>query len=290
MNESTVPSPLFPAPPSAPPVVIPPPSTDPLAKVMLSRGFEVFRRAWGPILVAALCVIFSQIPMQVVSMAVNIATMPAPRAPGAPPAMPVFAAAQVGVLVLSFLYGILVVMPLSVGLVVFVANVSRGRAVEWSLLFSAFRRYGAVVVSNLIQMAVGIAIMSCAVVVVGGLAWVASSAAGDAAAFAIAIPLGLVALGFSIWVSVRLSFASVSAADPTLPPRSGVDAVKYSWRISEGHVLNLIVGFIAVTVIVMLSVLLLCVGYILVGIPFLCAAYGATYDELVRRDHALTPA
>lgn len=283
MNEPTVPSPLFPAPPVAPPPVIPEPSTDPLAKVMLTRGFEIFKRAWGPIMVSILCMIVAQVPVQVLSFMVNLASIPTRGGRPAPGAPPEFTPAMAAMMVFSWIYGFLVVMPMAAGSVMLVVRISRGRPVEWADLLCGFRRFVPVVLAGFLQSLALCAAVFAAALVIALVAWIVGQVAQGFVLIAVIAPLVLVGLLFAIWLSVRLYPSVFVAADPEMPRISATQALARSWEITGGNVTHLVVGMLIAGLIAIASILLLCVGYLLVGVPYLAAVTAVAYDELTRR-------
>lgn len=107
-------------------------------------------------------------------------------------------------------------------------------------------------------------------------------------AFAILVGLGgLVSLPLlvagMVLVGVRVLFTSMIVADPHLGSMGVMEALRLNWAtVTPGRAVSLF-GFMLVVVVLMtLSLLLLCIPYLLVGMPFMLAAYGAAYALLFR--------
>ncbi len=153
-------------------------------------------------------------------------------------------------------------------------------------LFAGFRRYwvtlGTGLVAGLLVCAAAIAALlpggACLALGLGlggGLEW-------------IFVPLGIVLLtaGFictMVFVGVRLVAASAIACDPQLPPMSVGQALRLSWDGSRGKMWPLFGFGIVVGLAAYATILLLCIGLVLIGIPFAFAATGAAYTLLYRR-------
>ena len=99
------------------------------------------------------------------------------------------------------------------------------------------------------------------------------------------ILLGLVGyVAAFAYVGARLRFAGAIACDPSRAPLGVTDSLKASWNGTRGKELPL-AGFLFVTgLCVVASIFLLCIGLLLVGLPFLLAADGAAYSMLYRRN------
>lgn len=192
---------------------------------------------------------------------------------------------------LGLILNILVGFPLFAGLMVAAANVTAGRAPGYDC-FVGFNRYGSVVLASLLVFAImmGVAfvcyipLMVCAVIG----AVIAAANQGNHAVGGVFIGLGilgtLVALvaGFAC-VGTRVFFTPALVADPALGQLGVMEALKRNWAtVSVPRGFSLAGLGIVGSLIAAFSVLLLCVGYILAGLPFALALGGAAYTLLFR--------
>jgi hypothetical protein len=124
-------------------------------------------------------------------------------------------------------------------------------------------------------------------VAAGGLNSAAGVSAGIVSAVIIAVALGLIATAL---VFVRIIFMPAIVADPSLGSIGVMDALRLNWRATRGLGWSLLALFVVVSMLVAASVLLLCVGYVLIGLPLGIAALGAVYTMLFRRGAMAAPA
>ena len=69
-----------------------------------------------------------------------------------------------------------------------------------------------------------------------------------------------------------------------------MDALRLNWQATRGLGWSLMALVVVVSLIAAASVLLLCVGYVLIGVPFTLASLGAVYSMLFRRGVMAAPA
>ncbi|MGA1467693.1 MAG: DUF4339 domain-containing protein [Phycisphaerales bacterium] len=197
----------------------------------------------------------------------------------------------------GFVVNILIGGPLFAGIALCGANAVAGRG-NVADLFLGFRRYGQVLLAYLLLMAISAGVtfvvyLSATIgflvlaVAAGGLNSAAGVSAGIVSAVIIAVALGLIATAL---VFVRIIFMPAIVADPSLGSIGVMDALRLNWRATRGLGWSLLALFVVVSVLVAASVLLLCVGYVLIGLPLGIAALGAVYTMLFRRGAMAAPA
>ncbi|MGA1044181.1 MAG: DUF4339 domain-containing protein [Phycisphaerales bacterium] len=197
----------------------------------------------------------------------------------------------------GFVVNILIGGPLFAGIALCGANAVAGRG-NVADLFLGFRRYGQVLLAYLLLMAISAGVtfvvyLSATIgflvlaVAAGGLNSAAGVSAGIVSAVIIAVALGLIATAL---VFVRIIFMPAIVADPSLGSLGVMDAMRLNWRATRGLGWSLLALFVVVSMLVAASVLLLCVGYVLIGLPLGIAALGAVYTMLFRRGAMAAPA
>lgn len=211
----------------------------------------------------------------------------------------VAATAALGGSCLGLILNIVVGFPLFAGLLVAAANVTAGRAPGYDC-FLGFNRFGPVVLSGLLVAAImaGVAIVCyiplIVLAVIGGA--MAAMNPGNEVVAGLFVALGglvtILALVVGMaCVGTRVFFTPALVADPALGHLGVMEALKCNWAvvtIPRGFSLaglGIVGGLIAA-----FSVFLLCVGYILAGLPFFLALGGAAYTLLFRTGTAADPA
>jgi hypothetical protein len=198
----------------------------------------------------------------------------------------------------GFVVNILIGGPLFAGIALCGANAVAGRG-NVADLFLGFRRYGQVLLAYLLQVAIsaGVAFVVylgaiLAALAVGFATGAASNvgvgiSVGILAAVSVGVALGLLATAL---VFVRVIFVPVLVADASLGSIGVMDALRINWQATRGLGWSLMALFVVVSMLVVASLLLLCVGYVLLGIPLAIAALGAVYTMLFRRGAMAAPA
>ena len=180
---------------------------------------------------------------------------------------------------LNLLYVIAVQFPLQagvalVGIKLADAGLGRGPNLEVGDLFSGFSKYGSAMGAGwltVLILGVPAGILIVALVVIAE----AAGGRGDAAQ-AIVILGVLVVLIPVLYVGLRLAFVFNLIMDQGM---GAVDALKQSWTLTKGHVLNLfLLGLVAVAAMVA-GTLLFIVG-IFPAVVFVWAMFGAAYRKI----------
>lgn len=189
--------------------------------------------------------------------------------------------------VLGLCANLFVLGPFLAGVVVAAANATEGRG-RMPDLFLGFKRYGTVLLTNLLVNAISLGIGLVAVIPVVVALGVASAVAGPnrepAPGLVIAGVLGtllLVVIGLLVYV--RVGCAPAIAADPALGRLGVFESLRLNWSRTSGSRGYSLVGLtIVVSLLMAVSLCLVCVGYLLLGVPFGLAVLGAAYQLLFR--------
>jgi len=192
---------------------------------------------------------------------------------------------------IGYVLQVVVGIPLLAGTIYASAQIVRGQP-KIDDIFQGFRRYRRALLTGLVFTLVSVVGMIAAYIpaaLAGVLAIVLNQGSNQVAtvvAIVVGVALALVGI-ILIWalVLVRLIFALGVAIDPTLGDIRAIDALKLSWNKTKGLGWSLLGLLLVATILYSLSVLLLCVGIFLVGIPLFLAILGAAY-ALVFRDRS----
>ena len=276
---------------TAPPgVTLPPgPGDDYAFGTALSLGITTFRRCWGHLVIV--CLVFLAISVAIgmpQGISEGIGDLSDNRE--AALALGLFGSC------IGFILQVLVGLPLFAGLVGAAGNAVRGRT-EIGDLFMGFRRYGTVLLASLVLMAIGTALTVAAYLVAlvcATIFGVSGALAGGLAGGGNGAPIvfGAAFLGFAVallvafllvaLVLVRVAFVPAMVADPALGTLSVGEALSRNWTQTRGLGFSLVALSIVTSFLAALSILLLCVGYVLVGLPLLIAVLGAAYELVIR--------
>lgn len=204
---------------------------------------------------------------------------------------------------IGFILQVLVGIPLFAGLTVAAANAVRGRT-EIGDLFMGFRRYGTVLLASLVFLAIGAALAFAAYLVTFVVAMIFGFSGAFAGGLArddhgATIAFGAAFLGFAAallmtsllvaLVLVRVAFVPAMVADPALGTISVGEALSRNWRQTRGLAFSLTALLIVTSLLGALSVLLLCVGFVLIGLPLVIAVLGAAYELVIRSNSGPPP-
>jgi hypothetical protein len=262
------------------------PPVPPVAMPAAAGGRFTFGSAWElslqtivsryvPLLLLALVIFGVNLPSQIASFLLN------PTLTGSQPSPGVLLTGNC----FQIVYIVLIVLPIAYGAIYAAAEVTQGRG---SLvdIFMPFRRYGAALVNVLALLAISVACFLVAylpllvLVILGG---AVGGEAGLGIGAVVGILLTLVAV-LAIWafVLIRIMYAPLIAIDPTMGSMGVADSFRFSWAATRG--LNFpMLGFLIVgSLLSGLSILLLCVGYLVVGVPLFLVMSGSMYQLAIR--------
>jgi hypothetical protein len=197
-------------------------------------------------------------------------------------------------------FSILVTTPLSVGLGFWVVLASRGEKPPMSKLFAAFSdKYVSVVSISFITVLIFYSIFFGAIFVgglIGGLSVAVIYGASEQAQSgnfeelalgAIFVPVicGII-IGaiLGLFVYVRFTWAALIALDPEEKATGIGECIGRCWRMTARSWFSLFFLMLFLSIIMMLSFLLLCVGYFFLGLPLYAAASTGAY--ILLREHS----
>jgi len=187
--------------------------------------------------------------------------------------------------------------PFFAGVVLAGANALSGTP-QVSDLMLGFRRYGQVLLASFLTYlcSIGVVIVSLLPMLLFAVAAGLIGAGGRQGAGLATVVAGvgmivtfvMMLVGFGL-VVCRLMFAPAIVADPTLGSIGAMDAMRRSWSTTSPTIGLSVMGLMMVAgIIAGFSVLLLCVGYVVVGLPVLAVVTGAAYTLLFRSSEPAT--
>ena len=100
--------------------------------------------------------------------------------------------------------------------------------------------------------------------------------------------MGVAAFLLFARIMTRVILAPGIVADPAFGRIGPMQAIQLGWRATGGRTWSIFALLLVTGVIAALTVLLLCVGWVLLGVPHILATYGAVH-QLVNRPLAAAP-
>ncbi len=195
----------------------------------------------------------------------------------------------------GLVWALLVQLPLTVGTFLIAIRVARGESPGVQDILQGYRRlpaqWGAIILQYLATMplygmAAGLAVLSTVLFLFPKT--LADTAPGVTVGAVVVGVILLVAtlpiFAVATWLAVRLTFCVLPVIDPAMGGRGPVAAVSTAWRISKGHVLELIVLFLLVFVIAVVTAMCCGIPLIIIGLPTIFALLAATWLLLMRRE------
>lgn len=229
----------------------------------LGRGVELFKEHWPRLMLATLLLVGVGLVLGVVNAVLEAI-------------LPLLAA------VVNILLAIFVSYPLTTGVVLYCVRLARGDpgangpAVMLVMQQRYLRCVGACVVLILLMIAISLPFIG--LVVAGALGGFYSSQTSTGMTPWWIIPAILLAIGMLVvvyYLACRVAFLPLIAVDPACGDVGIGEALAASWRLTRGHGWSLLGLFIVLSLVMLASVFLLCVGVLLVGYPFGLATIGA---------------
>jgi hypothetical protein len=276
--------------------VVPSASRRPLAKPFTfgdgwRATLEGFRRSWASLLLLAVVVIAVSIPSSMVT-SLPLAFVQIPEFLDPDQFMRDLLTlrnvmAWLAIAILNFVSALFVQIPIQFAGLIFAASKASSRAMNFADVFQGYRRLGMVMATGVTLSVVLSVLISLCFIVPGGLAaWVGWSwklsppvfLACLLGGFALSSLLSLVLAVFAI----PYLFAPVVACDPAFGKPSFGECFRLSASGLKGRGLSALGLLLLVSLLLDLSLLLFCVGFLLVGVPLVFAALGAIYAVGVR--------
>ena len=193
--------------------------------------------------------------------------------------------------IMSYVFSFVVFLisaPLNAGLFFVGAQASLGLAKVWDI-FQGYKHRVALVFMVSVTYAASSAVAALLWVFLPALLGGVGASLINSRKFVFGIPLLILALGifaaglyFLILYSIRYLLASVVACDPSLGSPGFVECFKISSKATKGREGPILGFLIVISALSGLSILLLGVGFILIGIPLLIAGLGAVYHLCCR--------
>ncbi|MHC4428452.1 MAG: hypothetical protein ACYS0D_07585 [Planctomycetota bacterium] len=171
--------------------------------------------------------------------------------------------------------------PLNAGVALVGVHAYRGERLCISEMFAGFRRFFTVLAVNVLTMLV---IGACMLPMIAGFAGSVLLANGSPSLALVQILAGVaISLVLCISTGIRLSFSMLACLDPTQNGPGPIESMRLSWMLTSRIVPHLLVVYLLVGLIVLSSLLMLGIGFILVGQPLALGMVGAAYALAVGR-------
>ena len=239
-----------------------------------------FKRSWGMLMLLALVAVSVSMPGSLISQALSYGIQQS-RDPATG------ALLALASLLVSLLNLVFVTIPIQQAGLTFAASRAEAGTVRISDLFQGYRRLGMVLATGVVLgMGIGVAVLVACIpggVLIGiGAAMQGNGSDAGIPVIVVGALLLLALLLAALWFVFPWIYAPVVACDPAFGRPDFGECFRISAQGLRGRVFG-VVGFILVIgLLAAASVLLLCIGYLLVGIPLLLAAQGAIYGICVR--------
>lgn len=250
------------SPPTAPSVTLPapPPVFDQPFSVeqAFGRGWDVFKRHYGIMLGGVVLVIGISIAMSLVETVLNAIAAPAGS-------------------VVSLAGSIFLMPVLQTGLTFVAARATRREPIAFDHIFDGFRRYWPIVGVNLLVI---LLYFGAVLPFAGGIGLLVAFGSGSGANVFIIFGIALILAVVVLVLYARLAFAPIMCLDPAVG-QGPVGSIQHSWRLTAPYWGRLVALHVLLWLVAAGSILLLCVGLPLLGMPLSLAVTGAAYAVLV---------
>lgn len=235
-----------------------------------SQGIEVLKAQYGMLLAAVGITFGVQMVQSVVGQVVTL--------------MGQLIDPTVGVvlnLLFSLLLTVLVSWPLQVSTQYVAVAARRGEQISMQTLFRGFYRFGTSVLTMFLASLIYIACAIPSVFIIGAMFLLnRQGQIGDELAIGVGVVVALINGVAIMYMMARLSLAQAMCVDSRLGSLSAVDSIKMSWEWTRECAWVVFGVMLTAGIAMIASVLLLCVGYLLVGMPLVLAIYGAMYHQI----------
>ncbi len=272
-------------------------------------GVAAVKRAWPLLFVATIVAMAAQVPSQFIMQFAQVTLVgPLSRGVGGNPDFETVASRLALPAIAVALLSVLLVQPATIGVMAAGIDAVRGRSARFSSVFLPFtsgRRYRTTVLLCLACMLAQLVAFAVIAVPLGAAAYLVVRAVDvdlDTAAYALtAKPItwwmgvallavaGLVLAIVLVPIQARLALIPLRAVDPDRQPDGVVAAWREMWAATEGRGWAIAGTVFLAGVLATASVLLCCVGILLIGYPFMIAMIGAVYDRCLPGPRELPP-
>jgi uncharacterized membrane protein len=266
--------------------------SDAVLERALTLGWTSFKRSWPLLLVASLAVSVSGIPGGFVSQIGQLVGSVLQVSGGSKETALVV---TLSAMALGWACSALVQWPVTAGAQIAAVRAQRGHRNDFGAILAGFRRFVPVIGANIIMSVAMLVALAPGVwafrsvlleVVVNGTRGLPS--------FSNLRPVEVVVGGLvsglaSILLGARLMLVSMRAADPDLPRVGAIEAIRFSIERTRGNTLNAIGMLILTSTVSFLSILLCCIGVVLVGMPLAFALQAGFYRALLREADPIEP-
>jgi hypothetical protein len=200
----------------------------------------------------------------------------------------------------GILWGFGVQLPLSVGVFLIAIRIARGESPGVMDIFHGYRRlpaqWGAVILQYLASMPLyaGAALLLVLATVLFVFPSTLQETApavqvGAAVVGVVLIVLSLPVFVVATWIAVRMTFCVLAVADPAMGRLGPIAAVGSAWRISKGHVFQLVGLFVIMFLVAMVTALCCLVPLFVIGLPTIFALVAAAWLLIMRRERPHAP-
>jgi len=176
---------------------------------------------------------------------------------------------------------LLVTMPLYAGVLLLAARGIRRGKCRFDDLSLGYLRLGPVVVWSLLMLAAMLVIAMPGIAAV----WSAFFSRNDGLFLAVVIGVAVLYACVFLFLIARFGFVVALLADPDIGRLEVSQAVRVSWQTTAKCWPSLVGLQLVVTVLVLASLLLLCVGIVFLGYPLWIAVGGSAYALLFTPEH-----
>ncbi|MGD9690693.1 MAG: hypothetical protein AB7K52_13500 [Phycisphaerales bacterium] len=236
-----------------------------------SAGYELFKAQYGLLLAVAAINLGAGIADQLVSSFLEAVASPAG-------------------IIASWVFQFFVAYPIWAGTLLLVVRLARGQETSIDVCLAGFRHYPQLL---LVQLALGLIFLGVAAIPGSVIFMVATAGRGWAFGPVILGIAVAILLLLMLWLSARLLFTLVIVVDdawdrqgPDQRPLGAWDrassALRMSWNLTQPVTWSLVGLQVSVSLVAGLTILLLCVGILLLGMPLYFGVIASAYVMLAR--------
>lgn len=190
-------------------------------------------------------------------------------------------AGMIASVLFSLIMTVLVTWPMQVSTQYVGVAARRGEQISMPLLFRGFYRMGTAILTMFLTSLVALACAIPCILIIAPMVIMLRSGQVSTEVGVIVIILAAMINGVAIgYVMARLYLAAGMCVDSRLGDLTATQSLKMSWEWTRERGWLVFGVMLTVGLVAASSVLLMCVGYFLVGVPLMLAVYGAMYHQL----------